>query len=132
MEITHQTPVLIVADLDAALTFYRDKLAFSIDWVDREVLAAISTGEVSVFLQRAERPSPTTLIWNVPSADEVLKILEDAGVTVLDPIATRSWGMREFTIADPWGNRFRIGHVDESEADYSAFKSEVDASPADE
>ena len=88
--------------------------------MDRNVMAAISCGDISVFLTRRDS-APSTLVWNVDDADALLAQLEEHGVTPIDAIATRPWGMREFTIEDPWGNRMRIGHVDESQADYSEF-----------
>ena len=54
-------------------------------------------------------------------ADAVYAAWTTADVTILDPIATRSWGMREFTAQDLDGNQLRVGHVDESWADYSGF-----------
>jgi hypothetical protein len=39
----------------------------------------------------------------------------------VEEIETRPCGMREFVVEDLDGHRIRIGHVDESLADYSRF-----------
>jgi len=36
--------------------------------------------------------------------------LQGKGVTPLDTVEDKPWGMREFTVVDPSGNLLRIGH----------------------
>ncbi|MEO2166797.1 MAG: putative sulfate exporter family transporter, partial [bacterium] len=46
----------------------------------------------------------------VSEADEALAAYRERGATIVEEIASRPWGMREFTIEDNNGHRFRIGH----------------------
>lgn len=122
MKFTLNTPVLPVRDVIRTQEYYRDVLEFTIDWRDRDVFGGVSSGDVSLFFQKTEDP-PTgfTCVLNTPNADEVFHQCTERGAKIVDPIATRPWGMREFTIEDLNGHFLRISHVDESEADYSKF-----------
>jgi uncharacterized glyoxalase superfamily protein PhnB len=46
----------------------------------------------------------------VANADEVLARYRESGARIVEEIASHPWGMREFTIEDENGHRFRIGH----------------------
>ena len=122
MKLTLITPVLPVADVVRTQEYYRDFLDFTIDWRDREVFGGVSHGTVSLFFQRTDNPPRgITCVLNTPDADEVFRRYTEQGANIVDSIATRAWGMREFTIEDLNGHFLRIGHVDESMADYSQF-----------
>jgi uncharacterized glyoxalase superfamily protein PhnB len=45
----------------------------------------------------------------VQDADAWHDRMEAAGVPVI-PVEDQPWGMREFTLTDPFGNNIRIGH----------------------
>ena len=46
----------------------------------------------------------------VEDADAVLAVYRERGAPIVDEIASHPWGMREFTVEDNNGHRFRIGH----------------------
>ena len=46
------------------------------------------------------------------AADAIYAEYRKSGAEIVDDIETKPWAMREFTIRDPDGNRFRIGHGD--------------------
>ena len=46
----------------------------------------------------------------VEDADRLFALYVERGADIVEPIADRPWGMREFTLRDPNGHRFRIGH----------------------
>ena len=118
---THAFPELAVADLDHALAFYTGRLGLAVDWRAGDHMAVVGNGVISLFLRARANGAlgPSSVILNVDDADAVYAAWTAAEVTILDPIATRSWGMREFTAQDLDGNQLRVGHVDESQADYS-------------
>ncbi len=121
-EFTNQYPVLPVADVRASMRWYRDVLGFGIDWTEGDEFGAVSSGAVTVFFSRAEPPvAPILLVWNTTDADAMCKAFRTKGATIVEEPTTQPWGMREFLIEDPDGHRMRIGHVDESEADYGSF-----------
>lgn len=122
VELTRQFPVLPVRDVAKAQAFYRDVLGFRIDWIERDEVGCVSNGAISVFLKKAaSTPAPHELVWNTTDADRVLDIYRANGATIVEDIETRSWGMREFVVQDLDGHCMRVGHVDESNADYSGF-----------
>ncbi|MAE64462.1 MAG: glyoxalase [Phycisphaeraceae bacterium] len=124
VEFTHQTPVLPVADLHETQRYYRDVLHFNVDWTDRDQFGAVSNGAISVFFSRSPGSrSQCVLVWNTANADDVLADYRASGARIVQDIANRPWGMREFVIEDLNGHRMRIGHVDESAADYGRFTS---------
>jgi predicted enzyme related to lactoylglutathione lyase len=119
---THNTPILPVADVVRTQQYYRDVLGFTIDWRDREVFGGVSLDSVSFFFQRTDAAVRAfSCVLNTPDADEVFRSYSENGAKIVEPIATRPWGMREFTIEDPSGHFLRIGHIDESMADYISF-----------
>ena len=119
---SHSIPVLPVADVVAAQDFYRDHLGFVADWRAGDSFGAVSNGDISIFFSKDVTPIPPfTLVLNTPNADEVCAEYKTRGIEPISDIATHPWGMREFTIRDLNGHLLRIGHVDESKADYSDF-----------
>ena len=119
------TPNLIVADIDRSLRFYRDVLGFSIVTTVPEaapfVFVWLQRDGISVFLNAREgvgedlpelaaRPlGGTNTLFMVLEADSI-----EAGVdalfaevsgkaTVVMPLKTQFYGMREFGIEDPDG-----------------------------
>ncbi|MEO0912717.1 MAG: VOC family protein [Pseudomonadota bacterium] len=120
---TRAYPVIPVSSLDAALAHYTEAMGFAFDWRDGDGFAAISSGPVSLFLQRAPNVAGSaTVIVNVEDADATYAAWRAAQVRIVDPIETRPWGMREFSATDLDGNRLTIGHVDEAKADYTRFE----------
>ena len=134
ISLTRAFPVLAVADLDAALAFYTDRLGFAIDWRQDRIIAAVGNGVVTLFLRSKDTGGlgPASVILNVEDADAGYAAWTAADVEITDPIATRTWGMREFTARDLDGNELTVGQVDESLADYSAFTSGADGAPLDD
>lgn len=104
------TPQLPVSDVAEAQRYYRDVLGFRIDFT-RDDFGAVRCGGAEIFLQRSERPQPGT--WccvRVDDADALYAIYRERGAEIVEKIDSKPWGMREFTIRDPNGHYFRIGH----------------------
>ena len=110
-------PEIPVSDLTAATTYYRDRLGFRVDWVAADIaLAGISRANCRLFLAgprfRAEQGnvSPVVVWLNLRSQEEVDALhhaWRAATATVLSAPESKSWGLHEFTAADPDGNRLR-------------------------
>ena len=118
---TRAYPVLPVQDIPSALAFYLSLDGIQLHWQDEGAMAAVGDGEVTLFLNAASPMGPSEAILNVENADRAAELWAKAGAEIVDPVETRSWGMREFTMRDPFGNIIRVGHVDESKADYTTF-----------
>jgi len=107
------TPQLPVHDVRETQRYYRDVLGFKIAWIFNEDFGAVYHGATEVFFSLVE--GPITPCWNfvrVENADEVLAAYRETGAKIVEEIASHPWGMREFTIEDNNGHRFRIGHSD--------------------
>ena len=105
------TPELPVRDVRETQRFYRDVLGCSIAWNYDEEYGAVYNGESEIFFSQTDEPfEPVTNFVRVENADAVLETLRERGATIVDDIASHPWGMREFTVADNNGHRFRIGH----------------------
>lgn len=105
------TPQLPVADVREAQAWYRDFLGFKIAWIWREEYGAVFHGATEVYLSKHDGPiHPMTCFVRVEDADEMLSLYRERGVRIVEEIESHPWGMREFTIEDHSGHRFRIGH----------------------
>ncbi|MDP1570388.1 MAG: VOC family protein [Vicinamibacterales bacterium] len=114
------TPNLIVRDIDASLRFYRDVLGFTVTTTVPDappfVFVWLERDGVPVFLNDAatvdhdlpgagQRPpgGTATLFFAVTGVDAYHALIAPQ-VTVIMPIKTQFYGMREFAIEDPDGH----------------------------
>src|SRR4051794_20400240 len=107
-----------VSDITAATIYYRDRLGFNLDWVEADIaLAGVSLGSCRLFLAgplfRSERGNfgPVVMWLNLSSTPEVDALHQAWRATaaiLLSAPESKSWGLHEFTAADPDGNVFRV------------------------
>jgi predicted enzyme related to lactoylglutathione lyase len=94
---------LYVADLNAGLAFYRDRLGHELIWRTEEAVGLrLPDGEAEIVLH-AER-AELEVDLQVGSADAAAERFEGAGGTVLVPPFDIQIG-RAAVVEDPWGNR---------------------------
>jgi hypothetical protein len=59
--------------------------------------------------------------------------LQEAGADVVDPVASRPYGMRDFVVRDPDGHRFTLGRGEEALRDiadyYGLDRDEISVGP---
>lgn len=111
-------PEVPVAELPAALAYYRDQLGFTIDWSDAELgLAGLSRGDTRLFMSDADfraqpgNRSPIILWFNPSSRAEVDAIYEEwlaAGAQITNPPEAKPYKLYEFFAHDLDGNVFRV------------------------
>ena len=117
-ELPGAVPEIPVSDVVAATEYYRDKLSFSVDWLEPDIsLAGISRDRCRLFLagpafrEEPGNASPVVTWLNLSSKGEVDDLHRAWGSTnailLCDP-ESKPWGLHEFTAADPDGNRFRV------------------------
>ncbi len=88
-------------------------LGFKIAWIWQEEYGAVYHGRTEIFFVRqVGKIQPSCCFVRVENADEVLAIYRERGVKIVEEIASHPYGMREFSIEDNNGHRFRIGHHD--------------------
>ncbi len=108
-------PGLPVPDVAAAVDFYTKKLGFTrgFTWpADAPpTFAGVNLGHVQVFLERREAPADGGMVaFVVGDADELLAFHQAQGVAILEPIADREYGVRDYMVKDLAGNRLSFGH----------------------
>ena len=117
-ELPGAVPEIPVSDITAATKYYRDNLSFTVDWIESDIaLAGISRDNCRLFLAgplfRKERGnvSPVLTWLNLSSKTEVDDLHQAWSATsaiLLSAPESKSWGLHEFTAADPDGNLFRV------------------------
>ena len=95
---------LYVADLDAGLAFYRDRLGHTLIWRTPEAVGLRLPETDAEIVLHAERAAPE-IDLTVEVADDAARRFEAAGGKVLVPPFDIQIG-RAAVVEDPWGNRF--------------------------
>jgi uncharacterized glyoxalase superfamily protein PhnB len=114
------TPNLVVRDVERSIRFYCDVLDFELDKHVPEnrpfVFASVRGGGVEIFFNQYEAViaeyqgfkdvtlgGTFTLYLVMQGVDELHREIEKRNITVVMPIETKFYGVREFAIADPDG-----------------------------
>lgn len=109
----HANPILEVADVPAAIAFYGRVFGLVPTWLtEEENIGGVTSADepIEVYLERAERPTPSRLSVFVDDADATQAQCRAAGAEICEEIETKPWGMRRFTVRDPDGNLIDISH----------------------
>jgi uncharacterized glyoxalase superfamily protein PhnB len=113
-------PSIRVVDMEDALDFYVGRLSFTVGGDATQPNVSIVRGDARLMLettadfygdtynaairQRLGSVSPHALYMEAEDLEELHRALEEAGATIVDPLADRPWGQAEFTVEDPAGN----------------------------
>ena len=118
MQFPSVCPEIPVADLAAALAYYRDQLGFTIDWSDETLgLAGLSRGGTRMFMTTSEyrtalgNRGPLVLWLNLSDRAEVDALYQEwaaAGARITDPPEAMPSKLYEFYAQDIDGNYFRV------------------------
>jgi catechol 2,3-dioxygenase-like lactoylglutathione lyase family enzyme len=121
--VTNPTPPLIecekmhvtlpVSHLASAIEFYVTKLGFRLGflWGEPAFFAGVALGEVEIFLKE-DTPAPNAgaVVFMVGDADALYGFHLANGVEVVEPIADREYGIRDYAVKDLYGYRLVFGH----------------------
>lgn len=109
-----------MSDVAAASAYYCDVLGFAVDWLDTGIgLAGVSREHCRLFLagpafrDAGSSVAPASTWLNMSSTDDVDALhgaWKSTGAILLSGPESKPWGLREFTVADLDGNRFRVFH----------------------
>lgn len=106
-------PELVVPDILAAVDFYTTRLGFSLGftWGEPVGFAGVNLGEVQIFLSPGtSEPRGAALNFVVSNADTLYEYQRANGVEVVEPIADREYGLRDYTVRDLNGYWLAFGH----------------------
>ena len=106
------TPRLPVGDVEGALTFYLDKLGFQLGWKWGAPLTHANVCRDSISLDLiaapAERCGTAMAYVQLSGVDAYFSELRGRNVDLSD-LGDRPYGMRDFEVIDPSGNRLAFG-----------------------
>ena len=115
--IGNATPVLFVADVQAASAFYRDRLGFTIDFLHGHppFYGSVSRDGATLHLKFVHEPvyargavEKEGLIMAFIGVENVKRLyaeFETAGVEFAQRLTKQAWGGTDFIVRDPDGNR---------------------------
>jgi uncharacterized glyoxalase superfamily protein PhnB len=101
-------PELPVADVERAQAHYRDTFGFEIGWIQPgKEIGAVHRDRTSIFFRRRVAPFEPSVHWvHAPEIERSYTELEAAGAKIVEPLETKPWGLRQFTVEDLDRNRF--------------------------
>lgn len=110
----HLMPQLPVTDMDRSIAYSQEALGFGLAWrTADDSLAALASGEIEMLLlvpwTGDSPPAAQSAYVYVEDPDALCAEYRDAGADIVDPVASRSYGMRDFVVRDPDGHRFTLG-----------------------
>jgi DNA-binding transcriptional MerR regulator len=114
----HLMPRLPVTDLDRSIAYYQEALGLRLAWrTADDSLAALASGDIETLLLVAwtadSPPAPRASYVYVEDPDALCAEYQDAGADIVDTVASRPYGMRDFVVRDPDGHRFTFGRGEE-------------------
>jgi catechol 2,3-dioxygenase-like lactoylglutathione lyase family enzyme len=109
-------PTIPVTDILKALSFYTEKLGFQKVFENGEpvgfVILEKDDAEIHLTLKLDHKASDRNLLHlMVSDAQALYDLLDGAGVRIVKGVRDAEYGLRDFVIADPDGNRLDIGQV---------------------
>ena len=112
MTLSAATPELQVPDVKAAMDFFETTLGFRTAWYNPDWgLGAVARDDCQFFLRESDRPTTGAIFWVfAEDIDATFADLTQRGADITDPLTTKPWGLRQFTVADPMGNLIHFHH----------------------
>ena len=116
---TGVSPVLLIADLDRSVAYYRDRLGFDCE-VHGPIVATASRDAATILLARADEPERLVPHWKivenmwnayirVNDVEAVYAEVQERGAEIDYTIYDAPWGFREFGVQDPDGHDIAFG-----------------------
>jgi uncharacterized protein (TIGR02246 family) len=103
-----------VEDVAAAAAYYTGTLGFSLGftWGDPPTFAGVTLGDVQIFLEQDDDAvgGGASVYFVVGDADALYEFHRVRGADVVRAPGDRAWGLRDYTIRDPYGHRLTFGH----------------------
>ena len=114
----HLMPHVPVTDMERSIGYYQDALGFRLAWrTTTGDLVAFASGDIEIILlvpwTGEGPPPPQSAYVFVEDPDALCAEYADAGADVVDPVASRDYGMRDFVVRDPDGHLFTLGRGEE-------------------
>lgn len=99
-------PHMPVDDVATAIAHYRDVLGFQIDYAQHDLGVMYRDRTTLLLIQRTLKHTGIgSFSVYIADADSLHSELVQRGATIEGPPISRPWGLRDFTVVDPEGNR---------------------------
>jgi uncharacterized glyoxalase superfamily protein PhnB len=114
----HSRSVLAVRDLEVSTRYYIDVLGFTRDFGDgSDGWSFLSRDEFRVMLGHCSDATPASDLgdhsWfayvTTNGVDQLYEDVAERGAEILSRLATKPWGLREFSVRTPDGHRITFG-----------------------
>lgn len=117
IELLSFRPNLLVRDVAAATSFYRDVIGMPVhvEFPDGSFAMLGGHGGAELALVRHDDPQPGEAYLYVNGVEALLASCESAGFEIVRPLTTQPWGLRDFVVRDPDGHLIGIGERSEHE-----------------
>src|SRR3954466_6977093 len=103
------TPILRVADLDASVACYVDRLGFTLEW-RADPVASVKRDRASLMLCAENQGQAGTWVWiGATDVDALYTELNNRGARLRHPPTNYPWGSRECQVTDLDGHVLRFG-----------------------
>ncbi len=108
------SPILAVASVDGAISFYESVLGFRLGWKwgDPTSVASVCRDEVELMFELAPEAAavvPAKMYVVISGLEQYYGEIVTAGAKVIYPLAVRDYGMKDCRIVDPDGNEISFG-----------------------
>lgn len=105
-------PVLPAKNVAEAVAFYRDKLGF-MPLFDMGNYAGVGRGPVEFHLDGSDASAkPISARVNLEGVDALHDEINPKGIVMpTEPLETKPWGLRQFSVLDPFGNRITFAQA---------------------
>jgi len=105
-----------VRDFAEALAFYPEVLGFEVGWTwgDPPGYASVCRDRVEINFgapQQGQGIVPSGIYIAITNIDSYYARIQARGAEIAVPIGDRDYGMRDFTVVDPSGNRLSFGQA---------------------
>lgn len=110
----HVMPRIPVSNMQHSVDYYQEALGLRLAWQTPDGgISAIASGAIEFVLlvpwDGDGAPPPHSAYVYVEDPDGLCAEYQAVGGIVIEPVATRRSGMRDFIVADPDGHRFTLG-----------------------
>ena len=106
-------PELPVADVERAQQHYRDTLGCEVAWLaPGKEIGAVSHDDLGpIFFRKRQPPFEPAVHWVfAEDIDASYQEMQSSGANIVEPLETKPWGLRQFTVKDLDGNIFYFHH----------------------
>lgn len=112
--VTKLFPVFTVRDLDTSIDFYTNQLGFSLAWTwgTPATRAGVANGDIEIQLDCAglgAPAGPSVVYCHMTEVEPYFLACKARGVPFSLELGERPWGMVDFRVIDPDGNRIGFG-----------------------